>query len=75
MSTTPAENKEFTGDLNTGWVIPFGKYKGTNVLDIDITDLKSYMEYIYSESERRKAEIKGDTKTFCDWVHLILRSM
>lgn len=71
IDSTPSD---FTGQLpNDGYRIPFGKYKGKELTEIQHSDLASYYEYIVGELNKTGKPAKPDVEIFLQNVESFLQ--
>ena len=52
----------------TGYIIPFGKFKGKALGDVFVDDLKSYAEYIINAADKENKKINETVKEFLERV-------
>ncbi len=48
------------------WVVPFGKYKGLKISDINLDELRNYISFIEQKSEAEGKQLTGGVKEFCE---------
>lgn len=52
--------------LETEYKIPFGKYKLRTLKELDLNDLRNYVNYIETKAQKEGKTIEGDVKDFLD---------
>lgn len=57
-----------TGPIDGNWVIPFGKFKGKKMTDIDVGELVQYRDYIVQKAREDSKPITGVVSTFVEEV-------
>lgn len=49
-----------------GYVVPFGKYKGRKLVELDAFDVRNYCEFIVKTAESEARSIEGPVKVFLE---------